>query len=136
MFVGRFEHQLDPKGRVVLPSAFRERLAAGGFISQGLDGCLSIWTSDEFEKEAREMVERVKRGEIDRNAARALSANSFPVKPDAQGRIQVPPVLRQYAGLSDRVVVIGAFTSIELWDADTWERVDAAGGQILSGSQN
>jgi MraZ protein len=55
--VGRFEHSLDPKGRVVLPAAFRERLAAGGYVAKALDGCLAVWIPEDFEREAVEMVE-------------------------------------------------------------------------------
>lgn len=132
MFVGRFEHSLDPKGRVVLPAAFRERLAAGGYVSKALDGCLSVWTPEDFEREAKEMVEKSKSGEISRSALRALSSGAAFVKPDTQGRIAIPSELRTFAGLEHDVTVIGAFTSVELWDASRWEAVDASGDAQLN----
>ena len=133
MFVGQFEHQLDEKGRLVLPASFRERLAAGGYLAQGLDRCLALWTPDTYEQEAHEMVERAKRGEVDRYAVRALAANTFEVKPDSQGRIAIPGTLRQYAGLVKEVSVIGAFASVELWDRALWNQVNTAGGALLAG---
>jgi len=132
MFVGQFEHQLDEKGRLVLPASFREQLATGGYLAQGLDACLALWTPEDFEREANEFVERAKRGANDRKAMRALAANSFPVKPDSQGRIAIPVALRQYAGLVKEVTVIGAFTSIELWDRARWNQVNSAGGALLA----
>jgi len=136
MFVGQFEHQLDDKGRLVLPAAFRERLAVGGYIAQGLDRCLAVWTPEDYQREADEMVERVKRGEVERNALRALAANTFEIKPDAQGRIAVPASLRTYAGLTKEVTVIGAFASIELWDSAKWHQVNSSGGALLAGQDS
>jgi MraZ protein len=120
IFVGRFEHTLDPKGRVVLPAAFREHLAAGGFVTQGLDRCLSVWTHDEFEREASEMVQKMKDGRITRAAFRAFSSGASEIKPDGQGRIAIPTDLRRYAELRKDLVVIGAISSIEIWDAANW----------------
>ena len=131
MFVGRFEHTLDPKGRLVLPANFRERLAAGGYVTQGVDGCLAVWTQDEFRREAQEMVEDAKAQRIDRAALRAFSAGAAEVKPDTQGRIAIPANLRQFAGLRKDVVVIGAITSVEIWDAERWDAVNRAGEVAL-----
>jgi len=131
MFVGRFEHTLDPKGRLVLPATFRERLAAGGYVTQGIDGCLAVWTQDEFRREAQEMLEAAKANRIDRAALRSFSAGAAEVKPDAQGRIAIPQNLRTFAGLRKDVVVIGAISSIEIWDAERWETVNRAGEQAL-----
>jgi MraZ protein len=132
MFVGRFEHSLDPKGRVVLPAVFRDRLAAGGYVAKALDGCLAVWAPEDFEREAEEMVEKAKRGEISRSALRALSSGAATVKPDSQGRIAIPADLRAFAGLEHDVIVIGAFNSVELWDAARWEAVDRSGDALLS----
>ena len=136
MFVGTFEHTLDPKGRVVLPASFRDRLAVGGFLAKALDGgCLSLWTEEDFEKEARELMEKVKAGEVPSSAVRSLSAGASMVKPDTQGRIAIPETLRNFAGLreNDKVVVIGHFDRIELWAAERWASVDANGEAILAG---
>jgi MraZ protein len=132
MFTGRFEHQLDPKGRVVLPSTFREQLAAGGYLTQGSEGCLSLWTDEAFRGEAERMKAKVERGEMSRAALRTFAANAFPVKPDGQGRVLVPQSLRDWAGLRDRVMVIGALDAVELWDTAKWEDVERTGGEQMA----
>ncbi|MBK9181213.1 MAG: division/cell wall cluster transcriptional repressor MraZ [Acidimicrobiales bacterium] len=133
MFVGTFEHALDGKGRVVLPASFRARLEHGGYVTKRLDGCLAVWTPDEFEREAQEMLEKERRGEIARNVVRSFSAGAAPIRPDAQGRIALPQNLREFAGLERDVAVIGHFTSIEIWDASRWREVDQEGEALLAG---
>lgn len=133
IFVGSFEHQLDDKGRVVLPAPFREHLAGGGYVAQGRAGlCLTVMTEDDYELEAQELIEMVRRRELDPDALRAFGANAAPIKPDAQGRIVLPPALRQYAGLQREVTVIGAINRIELWSRSTWDDVNRNGGDKLA----
>ena len=75
---------------------------------------------------------KAKRGDISRSALRSLSSGAAFVKPDTQGRIAIPSELRAFAGLEHDVIVIGAFTSVELWDAARWEAVDRSGDALLS----
>ena len=131
MFVGRFEHTLDPKGRLVLPSSFRDEMAVGGYLTQADDGCLALWTEDEFRKEAADMLEQVRTKQIDRHKLRAFSSGAAQVKPDAQGRIAIAPPLREFAALTKEVVVIGALASIEIWDAARWQTVNQVGEAAL-----
>ena len=77
------------------------------------------------------MVEKAKRGEVGRSALRALSSAAASVKPDSQGRIAIPADLRAFAGLDHDVIVIGAFTSVELWDAARGKRSTVPGGALL-----
>lgn len=132
MFVGTFEHALDGKGRVVLPAAFRVRLEQGGYVTKRLDGCLAVWTPDEFEREATEMLEKEKRGEVPRNVVRSFSAGAAPIHPDRQGRIALPQNLREFAGLERDVVVIGHINNIEIWDATRWREIDHEGESLLA----
>jgi MraZ protein len=134
MFVGTFEHQLDDKGRVVLPARFRDRLMSGGYVTQGRGRCLAVWTTEDFENEARQMREREKRGEVPLPELRAMAANTFEIKPDSQGRIQVPGALRNYAGIAGAVTVTGAFDCVELWDSTRWATNNAAGSAQLAES--
>jgi MraZ protein len=134
MFVGSFEHQLDDKGRVVLPAKFRDRLAAGGFVTTGRDRCLQVWTTESYEAEAREMRERQKRGEITLAELRAMAANSAELKPDSQGRVALPLALRQYAELSGAITVNGVFDYVELWDSENWLQHNAAATAQLAGA--
>lgn len=131
MFVGRFEHSLDDKGRVVLPSAFRAHLADKGFISQ-LDDCLGVWTEEGFADMANRLTEKIRVGEASQEAMRAFAANAHEVRPDSQGRITIPQRLRDFAHLERDVVVIGALQRIEIWDAARWQSISATADESLS----
>jgi MraZ protein len=131
VFVGTFEHSLDEKGRVVLPSTFRSHLADQGFISQ-YESCLGLWTPTEFRNVADRLTEKVREGATSQYALRAFAANAHEVKPDSQGRIVIPQRLREYAGLTRDVVIIGALDRIEIWDTARWQDVSASSEDSLS----
>lgn len=131
MFVGTFEHSLDDKGRVVLPSTFRSQLADRGFLSQFGD-CLGVWTEEDFRDLADRLTQKVRDGVASPDALRGLAANAHEVRPDSQGRITIPQRLREHAGLERDVVVIGAFERIEVWDATRWQRARAAADESLT----
>ena len=99
MFVGVHERQLDPKGRMALPAAFRPRLEPRCYLSIGRDKCIDILTAEAFEEVARDTVSKVRSRELDRNQQRALASNTFEVTVDAQGRINIDEKLREYAGI-------------------------------------
>jgi MraZ protein len=132
MFLGEHKHALDEKGRVILPAKFREPLIAGAYITKLVDGCLAVWTREEFQTVANELNEKAKRGTTERTVARSFFAGAVDVVPDRQGRIPIPQHLREYAGLEREVVVTGAFSRIEIWDADRWQRVNAEGERGLA----
>ena len=96
MFVGKFEHSLDDKGRVVLPSKFRSDLANHGYLTQ-YDQCLSLWTPEGFKDMADRLTAKVRAGEASQQALRAFSASTHQVKLDSQGRIGIPERLREFA---------------------------------------
>lgn len=131
MFVGTFEHSLDDKGRMVLPSTFRSHLADHGFLSQ-YERCLGLWTPEEFRNVAQRLTDKVREGKASQFALRAFSANAHQVKPDAQGRVSIPQRLRDYAGLDRDVVVIGALDRIEIWDRDRWYEVSGSSDESLT----
>ena len=131
MFVGTFEHSLDEKGRVVLPAVFRGRLAEGGVVTK-LDTCLAVWTAEGFDAVARTMVDKVRAGEANREVVRTFSADAHQVTPDGQGRIMLPPRLRDFAGLQRDVVVNGALDHLEIWDAERWTAVNRTGEEQLA----
>lgn len=135
MFLGEFEHSLDAKGRVILPARFRERLEAGAYISKQIDGCLAVWPPEEFERVMDEMQEKARRGPTERNAVRAFAAGAADVVPDRQGRIAIPPKLREFAGLDRDVVILGVGSRIEIWDARRWEGVQGEADQSFASAQ-
>lgn len=131
MFVGTFEHSLDEKGRVVLPSTFRDHMAVKGFLSQ-FDRCLGLWTEEGFADVARRLTDKIRDGLAPQDAMRAFAANAHEVRPDSQGRITIPQRLREFAGLEREAVVIGAIDRIEIWDAARWADQSAQADQSLT----
>ena len=136
MFVGRHERQLDPKGRLALPSAFRPRFEPRCYLALGRDGCIDVFTPEAYEQMATETMEKVKRGEMGRDEQRALAASTFDTSVDAQGRISIDRALREFAGLelNTKVVVSGSFDRVEIWNAQAYDDVVARGGAALKGA--
>jgi len=123
-FVGKYEHSLDTKGRVILPAKFRPQFERGGYLTQHSEGCLALWTPDEFERQMEGMQERATSGRADRNRARLWASSSAEVEIDRQGRMAIPAHLRTFAGLDTDVLVHGAIDRVELWNPSAWtERV-------------
>jgi len=122
MFLGTHTPRLDDKGRLALPARFRPELEGGLVICKGQDRCLYVFPVTEFDR----FTEGLRTAPITdvkvRNYGRHLFASASHESPDGQGRITVPPHLREYAGLSKDCVVIGANTRIEVWDAEAWQR--------------
>jgi MraZ protein len=128
-FVGRYEHSLDGKGRLILPARFRANFEALALVSKHVEGCLAIWTPDEFDRKATEMASLMDGTPEERQRARAWSQGSAEVDLDKTGRVAIPAYLRQFARLEEggTVLVHGALTHIELWDPALWEVQGAPG---------
>jgi MraZ protein len=121
-FIGRFEHSLDAKGRVILPVKFRPEFEHGGFLSQHQEGCLALWTPAEFDLQLESVKQRADAGpREDRNLARVWASGSSEVEVDKSGRMPIPAYLRQFAHLESDVLVVGAIDRIELWSPQVWE---------------
>jgi MraZ protein len=134
VFLGEYDHSLDAKGRVILPSEHRDELGEHGYITKVSDGCLAIYTNEEFHEVANRMQQNARRGRIERNVARAFGAGSRPVAPDKQGRVPIPANLREFAGLQREVKVTGAINRIEIWDRSRWDEVNGQGEANLIGA--
>ena len=120
-FFGRYEHSLDAKGRVILPAKFRATFERGGYLSQFHDGCLALWTPEEFERQMVAMQEAAAQGRDERNLARVWASGSAEVEIDKSGRMPIPPHLREFAQLGGEVLVLGAFDRVELWSPPVWD---------------
>jgi MraZ protein len=120
-FFGRYEHTLDAKGRVILPARFRAPFEHGGYLSQNHDGCLALWTPDQFERQMQDKEERESQSRVERNQARQWASTSHEVEIDRQGRMPIPARLREFAGLRENVLVTGAINRVELWDPVRFE---------------
>jgi MraZ protein len=126
-FVGRYEHSLDTKGRVILPAKFRADFERGGFLTENREGCLALWTPGEFDRQMQAMQEQASAGRTERNRARTWAASSHEVEIDRQGRMAIPAHLREFASLDGDVLVCGAIDRVELWNPAVWrERVAPA----------
>lgn len=130
-FLGTYEHSLDDKGRVTMPAKFRALLTEGGYVTKSLDGCLALYTEEEFDRVAAELQDQQRRGSLARNAVRTFAAGAAEASLDKQGRISIPANLRDYAGLDREVVVTGAISRVEIWNADAWRRIDSESDRNL-----
>lgn len=120
MFLGTHTPRLDDKGRLILPAKFREALAPGLVITKGQERCLVVWPSAEFASYAQDLRNAAQTSKNVRAYTRVFFSSAFDDQPDKQGRITLPPTLREYAGLERECVVVGADTRVELWDAGVW----------------
>ncbi|MFZ3062558.1 MAG: division/cell wall cluster transcriptional repressor MraZ [Actinomycetota bacterium] len=122
MFLGEFQHSVDPKGRVILPSKFRAALKEGLVVTKGLEECLFVYPQSEWQK----MEENVRGLPTTRKDARAFARSFFAgaigSKLDRLGRVFIPQNLRDFAHLTKDVVVIGVSARIEIWDKVRWNR--------------
>jgi MraZ protein len=119
-FMGTYTPKLDEKGRLFLPAKFRDRLAEGLVVTQGQEKCLVVWPQDVFMQEATRAQATPMTSRGARDYARVLFAGADEGTPDKQGRISIPPPLREYAALERDVVVIGVMDRIEIWDPARW----------------
>lgn len=125
MLIGEFQHTLDSKRRVALPSKFRKELGKKAIITRGLDRCLFVYSEKEWGKVA-EALAKLPTGQADtRNFVRLFLAGASEAKTDALGRILIPDYLKEYAGLKEKIVVTGVYKRLEIWDADKWESYKA-----------
>lgn len=134
MFLGEFDHTIDDKGRVAIPARFREELGEGLVVTRGFDQCLQAFPRPIWQQLA-ERVSRLSLGSAEaRNLRRILFSSAAEVEVDRQGRILVPPQLREFAGLSEQVMITGMNTYFELWSRERWlalqEQLDDSGAAI------
>ena len=118
MFMGEYNHTIDAKGRMIVPSKFRELLGNEFVVTKGLDGCLFVYPNEEW-KNIEEKFRTVPLTTKDaRKFSRFFFAGAATCEVDKQGRILIPGVLREFAGLEKDVVLIGVASRIEIWDKE------------------
>lgn len=122
MFIGEYNHTIDQKGRMAIPSKMRKDLGTGAVVTRGLDSCLWVFTK----KEWLELAEKIAALPITDMNSRAFSrlmlAGAMEVEFDSQGRALIPQYLREYAGLKKNTIVAGLYTRLEIWDAEDWAK--------------
>jgi MraZ protein len=137
LFFGRYQHTLDDKGRLILPSEFRTALEDGAFIGQFPGGCLAIYTPERFNEVSEDISQSAKDGgtEAAVHASRVFFASAQSVTPDKQGRVPVASYLRDWAHLDREVIVTGQQKRIELWSPQNWQVVEQQGQAELARRQ-
>lgn len=121
MFFGEFGYRIDEKGRVPIPPRFRPVLKKEGIVlTPGVERCVTIYPLSEWKKLAASLTSDIVQSKL-RRLNRAIFATAFSTALDGQGRIVVPPPLRQYAEIEDEVVVAGTNNCLELWSKKQWE---------------
>ena len=120
MFFGTYTPKLDEKGRLILPAKFRDQLTGGLMVSRGQELCLYVWPQEEINRITERLREAPVSNKATRDYVRMFSSASSDERPDKQGRITIPPKLRDWASLTKDVVVIGAMNRLEMWDEAAW----------------
>lgn len=121
MFMGEFNHTVDSKGRIIIPSKFREDLGEEFVITQGLDGCLFVYPNSEWQI----FVEKLKTlpgTKEARQLQRYFMAGAAACQADKQGRILIPLKLRETAEIDKDIVFVGVLNKIEIWNKERWEK--------------
>jgi MraZ protein len=122
VFIGTYDHSLDPKGRVILPRKFRDELGQDMVFTKGIERCLYVFPLAEFQAFADKLRSLPLTERPSRDFVRVFVAGASQESADGQGRVVIPQPLREYASLTKDVVVVGQLRRIEIWDRAEWER--------------
>ena len=122
MLLGEYNHNLDAKGRVSIPSKFRDDLGTSFTVTKGLDKCLFIYSKKEWETFENKLKSLPLTNTNARNFIRFFFSGATECEVDKQGRINIPQNLRDYASLKKDVCIIGVSVRAEIWDRETWEK--------------
>jgi MraZ protein len=120
VFTGQYEYSVDDRGRAPVPPRYRADFKGGLFLSKGLDTCLNAYTPEDWQRLSEAVTARSFTDPDARDLRRNMASWAFELEVDKQGRILLPPPLRQYAGIGQNVVIVGVFDSLEIWSAERW----------------
>lgn len=120
MFMGEYNHSLDAKGRLIVPSKFREELGETFVVTQGLDNCLFVFSMKEWGNFVKGLQETPQTTKDGRKFLRFLLSGAKECEVDKQGRVSIPEKLRNFAKLQKDVVTVGVLNRVEIWDKDMW----------------
>ena len=120
MFMGEYNHTIDAKGRLIIPSKFREVLGDEFVVTKGLDGCLFVYENTEWKALEEKLHALPLTNANARKFSRFFLAGATTCEVDKQGRILLPAVLRDFAGIDKDAVLVGVGSRIEIWSKDAW----------------
>ena len=125
MFIGEYQHLIDDKGRIAVPSKFRSLLKGGVIMTKGLDRFLFVFDKKSWQP----IAEKIKALPFSQANARAFSrlmlGSAMEADLDVQGRILLPDYLQDYAGLKKQAIITGVYNRLEIWDESQWQKYKA-----------
>lgn len=125
MLIGEYSHNLDPKKRLSLPAKWRKELGETVVVTRGLDNCLFVYPLNEWQT-VTEKIGRLPFGQADtRGFNRFFLSGAVETDVDSVGRILIPDFLKEFAGLSTKVVLAGIHDRVEIWDENRWKEYKA-----------
>lgn len=126
MFMGEYIHNIDAKGRAIVPAKYREELGDKFIITQELGNCLALYTYETWNQIVEKLNTLPTTNKIAMAFKRFKLASAFECEPDGNGRIMLPLKLRAYAGITKEIVSIGNGDKVEIWDKTSWEEYNAS----------
>lgn len=120
-FIGEYEHNIDKKGRIIIPSRFRDAFEGKLIVSKGLDGCLNLYTMEQWSTLMNQLMSLPSTKRETRLYRRNLAAKASECEIDNQGRILIPSTLVKEADLIKECVVIGTGNTVEIWSKQRWD---------------
>lgn len=121
MFMGEFRHNIDAKGRLIIPSKFREQCEASVVVTRGFEGCLSMYTQEGWQEYYAKLQTLPKNKKEARSFVRMITSRASDCEFDKLGRINIPNVLREVGTLSKECVIVGVGDHVEIWDQAAWD---------------
>lgn len=135
MFYGEYKHNLDPKGRLIMPAKFREVCLEHSldrfFLTRGLDRCVFMFTEDEWRAQESKFRNMPFTRQQSRQFNRMFFSGAVETLPDRQGRFLIPTYLKSYAGIDKDTIIIGVSNRIEIWDRSRWEKFFAESNETF-----
>jgi len=135
VFLGQYQHNVDDKGRVVMPAKFREGLEHGLVVTKGQERCVYVFPLDRWEEEVARVNRLPRTKTPNRNYARTFFGSAADQQMDKQGRVQIPQALRTYGGLDKDVVVVGVADRVEIWNAADWAALSETADEFYADIQ-
>lgn len=121
---GEYEHRLDSKGRLIIPSKLRDELGSTFMVTKGLDNCLYIYPNEEWKLFAEKLNQLPMTNKNVRSFKRFFNSGATECEIDGQGRILLPPALRKFANIEKEVVIIGNGEKAEIWNKEQWDAIN------------
>ena len=121
MFIGQYSHSIDEKNRIIIPAKFRNKLGENAVITLGHEGCLAIYTEEEWEKLQIKLISLNTNQKEAREHIRVIAGSASECNFDKQGRVILPTNLKNRANIKKELVLVGNIDHIEVWSKESWD---------------